>query len=70
MLAGRFTSAAFAITRLRLAQWVAGVAFTLANATAARLAKGKAGQVNLGDRNTDQILALASDHLAVGNILA
>src|SRR6478672_10389288 len=63
--------------RLALAAFAVGIAggdrltifaFTLAHAAAAVLAIAKMRHVELRQRNADEIVALAADHLAVGDV--
>ena len=48
---------------------LAGLTFTLANAAAAVLSVAEVGHVELGERDADEVVPLAADHLAVGDVL-
>src|SRR5262249_36621913 len=59
-----------AVVALGRGQRLAGFALTLADAAGALLAVAELRQLDLRQRNADQILALLADHLAAADVLA
>lgn len=49
---------------------VTGLSGTLTHAPLVAASKGEPGNINVGDRNRDEILALFADELTVGNVFA
>ena len=69
MLTRLITGLALALLRIPLAHRISGLTRALPHSTLLFLAKPKPRDLNLRDRNRDKILALASDHLAMGDVL-
>jgi len=70
MLAALVSGLALAgLVRVALPDRVPGLAFALADTALLLLAEPEMGNVDLRQRDGDHLLALAADHLAVGDVL-
>ena len=58
----------FAVLRVALADRIARLAIALAHAALFLIAEPKARDLDLRQRDRDHVLALAADHLAVGDV--
>src|SRR5437879_4619766 len=69
-MAARFASCPVAVARLRRSQGRTRIAVALAGAGGALLSVAKLRNVDLRQRNADEIFAFLADHLAAADVLA